>query len=239
MNDTTQQGLLHPLSLTAQEIAKIMTELGFEAAEGPEIVSEWDNFDSVNVPKDHPARDMQDTFFIKGHPGHVLRTHTSAHQVAYLKKHKDRLHNGPLKMFSIGKVFRQEATDATHEVAFYQCEGFMVGKGIHMGHLRGALGHFIQKFLRTDNAEMRFRPGYFPFVEPGAEVDLKFKGKWQEVLGAGMIHPQVLRNADIDPTIYTGFAWGAGLDRLAMVRHNIDDVRLFYQGDLRLHHNLK
>lgn len=236
--DTSGKGRLHPLSIVADELARSFIEIGFEHASGHEIESEENNFDLLNIPKDHPARDAHDTFFIKDMPGYVMRTHISSHQVPYLRENKHRLEKGPLKMFSIGRVFRYEATDATHEVQFLYMEGVVVGKTIHMGHLKGTLEHFLKTFLKDNEIEMRLRPGYFPFVEPGVEVDLMFKGNWMEVLGAGMIHPVVLHNAGIDPAEYSGFAFGTGVDRLMMRRLGITDVRYAYQGDLRLHYSI-
>lgn len=236
MNDSTK-GRLHPLTLTANEVANTFLKMGFEHAHGHEIESAENNFDLLNIPKDHPARDMHDTFFIENMPDKVMRTHISSHQVPYLKANKDRLKDGPLKMFSIGRVFRYEATDATHDFQFIYMEGLAVGKNIHLGHLKGTLETFIKSTLGEDT-EMRLRPGYFPFVEPGLEVDLKFRGKWMEVLGSGLVHPKVLENAGIDPKEYSGFAFGTGIDRIMMTKHNIPDVRYSYQGDLRLHYQI-
>lgn len=232
------KGKLHPLTRVANDVARIFFDIGYEIAEGHEIETEENNFDLLNIPKDHPARDMHDTFFVKDHAGLVMRTHISSHQVPYLIKNKHRLAEGPLKMFSIGRVFRYEATDATHEVQFVYMEGLAVGKGIHLGHLKGTLEHFLKKLMRDEQLEMRLRPGYFPFVEPGLEVDLKIGGNWQEILGSGMVHPTVLTNAGIDPTEYSGFAFGVGIDRLAMARYAIDDLRVLYGGDLRLHQGI-
>lgn len=232
-----QQGKLHPLTLVAQDFARIMTGMGFEASEGHEIESEENNFDALNVPGDHPARDMHDTFWIKDMPGYVMRTHNTSHQVPWLRENRHRLTEGPIKMFSIGRVFRYEATDATHEVNFVQCDGVMVGLNVHMGHLKGCLENMLGQFMREKNPEMRLRPGYFPFVEPGVEVDMKMGGKWQEILGAGMIHPNVLEHAGIDSSKYSGFAFGMGIDRVLMIRNKLNDIRLSYNGDLRLHYN--
>lgn len=224
-----QKGHLHPLTQIMNDIFVIFREMGFDLAFGPEIETSENNFDALNVPKDHPARDMQDTFWLKDDPDKVLRTQTSAHQVPYMKKH-----GVPVRMISFGKVFRQEATDATHEAHFYQLEGLMVDeKGkVTLAHLKGVLETFIKK-LFGDDVELRLRPGYFPFVEPGVEIDLKFKGEWLEVLGAGMVHPNVIKNAGLDPEKYAGFAFGVGVDRMMMMKHKIADVRLSYQGDLR------
>ncbi len=226
-------GKIHPLAQIIRELSKVFIEMGFEIASGPEMDTAWYNFDALNVPQDHPARDMQDTFWIKGKENTVMRTHTSNVQVRFMEAHKP-----PFKIIVPGKVFRNEATDATHEVQFHQIEGMVVGKGVSVAHLKGTLETFLKKLLGED-IEFRLRPGFFPFVEPGFEVDLKFRGKWLEVLGAGMVHPQVLRNGGIDPQDFSGFAFGMGIDRLAMMKYDIPDVRLFYNGDLRLHYNLK
>lgn len=224
-----QKGHLHPLTQIMNDTMSIFIDMGFELALSSEIATSENNFDALNVPKDHPARDMQDTFWLKDDDEKVLRTHATSHLVPYLKSH-----DLPVRMISFGKVYRQEATDATHEAHFYQIDGLMIDeKGkVTMGHLKGVLENFIKKLL-GDDVEIRLRPGYFPFVEPGVEIDLKFKGEWLEVLGAGMVHPNVLKNAGVDPDKYAGFAFGVGADRLMMMKHNINDVRLSYQGDLR------
>jgi len=232
-----QTGHQHPLTKMIAEINSIFAELGFVFAEGPEVDTEHFNFDLLNVPKEHPARDMQDTFWFKdkdvAEPT-VLRTQTSNVQVRHMQDHKP-----PIRIIAPGKVFRNEATDATHEAQFHQCEGLMVDKGIHMGHLKGTLEYFFERFLGGEVA-VRFRPGFFPFVEPGVEVDMKIlsgdsnlKGKWIEMMGAGMVHPNVLRNCNIDPEEYSGFAFGMGIDRLAVMKYGINDVRDLYTGDLR------
>lgn len=223
----------HPISQITKECVGIFTELGFSVSLGPEIDTEWYNFDALNVPKDHPARDMQDTFFIKNKEGFVMRTHTSNTQIHHMQSNEP-----PFAVIAPGKVFRNEATDATHEAQFHQIEGLRVGKDINMSHLKGTLLEFLKRLYKTD-IEIRLRPAYFPFVEPGVEVDLKFKGKWLEVLGAGMVHPNVLKNAGIDPNIYSGFAFGVGTERLAMMRYDISDIRLFHGGDLRLNFSIK
>lgn len=230
-----EKGRIHPLSLLAEESYKVFSELGFEIAMGPELESEWYNFDALNVAKDHPARDMQDTFWIKGKPEHVLRTHTTSTTIRAAEQagKEGRI---PAAFISIGKVFRNEATDITHEMQFFQIDGIMVGKiedGISVANLKGVLTHFYKKVLGED-VEIEFRPSFFPFVEPGFEVFAKFKGNWLEMMGAGMIHPNVLRNAGFDPSQYQGFAFGGGLDRIAMIKWGVPDVRLLYQGDLRL-----
>ncbi len=221
------KGALHPLSLITEEAVNILAKQGFSVALGPELEDEWHNFDALNVPKDHPARDMQDTFYIKDKPGSVLRTHTSPVQIRYMENHTP-----PFAIVVPGKVFRNEATDSTHEMQFHQLEGLVVGENITVEHLKGTLLSFFKE-LFGDETEIRLRPSFFPFVEPGFEVDVKFNGKWLEVCGAGMVHPNVLVNVGYDPQKFTGFAFGMGIDRLANVKYGISDVRLSYQGDLR------
>jgi phenylalanyl-tRNA synthetase alpha chain len=244
MSDETSQkvvrGHLHPVTQIIREITDSFIVMGFEVADGPEVESEHYNFDALNVPKDHPARDMQDTFWVKGVPQTVLRTHTSPVQVRYMESHKP-----PFKIIVPGKVYRYEATDATHETQFHQVEGLVVGKGISLAHLKHTLDVFF-KSLYGEGVAIRLRPSYFPFVEPGVEIDMsrvKCGGRgcpmckqtgWIEVMGAGMVHPNVLRAGGVDPEQYQGFAFGAGVDRLAMIRYGIDDVRFLYTGDLRL-----
>jgi phenylalanyl-tRNA synthetase alpha chain len=216
--------------------------MGFTFGEGPLLEDEWHNFDALNVPQDHPARDMQDTFFIKDEPGMVLRTHTSNVQIRYME---EQIKNGaqpPYRVIVPGKVFRNEATDMTHEAQFYQMEGLVVGKGVTLAHLKGTLEQFFKELFKGAQVEIRFRPSFFPFVEPGVEVDMRLVGehvpeklrdKWIEMMGAGMVHPQVLKNAGVDPQEYQGFAFGMGLDRLALLRWSIDDVRHMHSADLR------
>lgn len=223
-----QKGTLHPLTLVLNEVVSICTNLGFSVALGPELEDEWHNFDALNVPKDHPARDMQDTFFIKGKPGFVLRTHTSPVQIRFMQTNTP-----PFAIVVPGKVFRNEATDATHEAQFHQVEGLVVGEGITLEHLKGTLLEFFKQ-LFGEGTEIRLRPSFFPFVEPGVEIDAKVGERWIELCGAGMVHPNVFRAAGYNPEQVTGFAFGMGLDRLAMVKFGVPDVRLFYQGDLRL-----
>jgi phenylalanyl-tRNA synthetase alpha chain len=225
-------GKLHPITQIIRHVTQTFVDMGFEVSDGPHLEDEFHNFDALNVPKDHPARDMQDTFFIRGKEGHVMRTHTSNVQIRFMENHQP-----PFKVVAPGMVYRNEATDATHEVQFHQIDGFVVGRGISVAHLKGALEQFIKK-LYGEDVEFRLRPGYFPFVEPGFEVDLKFGDTWLEVLGAGMIHPNVLKSVGIDPKEFSGFAFGVGVDRMAMMKWKIDDVRLLYQGDMRLHNGL-
>jgi len=230
-------GHQHPLTQMISEINSIFAEIGFVFAEGPEVETEYYNFDQLNVPKDHPSRDMQDTFWFKekdvSEPT-VLRTHTSPVQARYMESHQP-----PIRIIVPGKVFRNETTDATHEAQFYQLEGLCVDKDISLGHLKGTLEYFFSKFF-SGKTEVRFRPSFFPFVEPGVEVDMKLlegssklAGKWIEVMGAGMVHPNVLKASGIDPAVYSGFAFGMGIDRLGVMKYGIEDVRDLYTGDLR------
>jgi len=231
-----QQGHKHPLSHIIAEVNSIFSELGFVFAEGPEMEEIKYNFDLLNVPKDHPSRDMQDTFYIEGKPDYVLRTHTSPVQVRYMENNEP-----PIRIIVPGKVFRNEATDATHEAQFYQLEGLMVDKDVSLGHLKGTLGYFFSRFF-GGQTEVRLRPSFFPFVEPGVEVDMrltgddapeKLRGRWIEIMGAGMVHPNVLENAGIDPNVYQGFAFGMGPQRVTMLKHGIEDIRYFWANDLR------
>lgn len=233
----TFNGTLHPLTLITNDLVRIFTELGFEVAQGPEMETEYYNFDALNVPKDHPARDMQDTFWVKNEPGKVMRTHTSPVQVRYMEQMTKENREPPFAIIVPGKVFRNEATDATHEAQFHQVEGLLVGKNISLSDLKGTLLEFFKQFVGPET-DIRLRPSFFPFVEPGVEVDVKMmrngEEKWVEVLGAGMVHPDVLRGAGVDPVEYSGFAFGMGIDRLMMLKYGIPDVRLSYQGDVRL-----
>jgi phenylalanyl-tRNA synthetase alpha chain len=217
------------------EINSIFAEIGFTFAEGPERELIKHNFDDLNVPPDHPSRDMQDTFYLTGNDVVVMRTHTSPVQVRYMLTHTP-----PIRMICPGKVFRNEATDATHEAQFFQLEGLMVDKDVSLAHMKGVLEYFFSRFFGGE-VQVRFRPSFFPFVEPGVEVDMmiapqsgnKLSGKWIEVMGAGMVHPNVLRASGIDASVYQGFAFGMGIDRLGVLRYGIDDIRLMYNGDLR------
>lgn len=232
-----QKGHRHPISHMITEINSIFAEIGFVFAEGPEAETEYYNFDRLNVPKDHPSRDMQDTFWFRSEDVSlptVLRTHTSPVQARYMESHTP-----PVRVIVPGKVFRNEATDATHEAQFYQLEGLYVDSGVHLGHLKGTIEYFFRKFFKGD-VEVRFRPSYFPFVEPGVEVDIRLNsgssrlvGTWIEVMGGGMVHPRVLRESRIDSEIYSGFAFGMGIDRLGVIKYGLDDIRTLYSGDLR------
>lgn len=233
MENKKQKGKEHPLEIVINEAVNIFTNLGFSVVTGPELEDEWHNFDALNFPKDHPARDMQDTFFIKNKSGYVLRTHTSNTQIHFMEKFTKEGKKPPFAIVVPGKVFRNEATDVGHEMQFYQLEGLMIGEDVSVANMKWVLLEFFKKFLGED-IEIRLRPSFFPFVEPGFEVDVKHNGKWMELLGAGMVHPKVLQNCGIDTEKYQGFAFGFGLDRLAMIKFNISDIRFFYQGDLRL-----
>ena len=224
---------MHPLSLIIDECVGIFADLGFEVSSGPEMEDEKHNFDMLNFPADHPARDMQDTFFIKDNPGHVMRTHTSNVQARYMEALAKSGGKPPFAIVVPGKVFRNEATDASHEMQFFQIEGLMVGENISMAHLKGVLLEFFKRFI-GDKADIRLRPSFFPFVEPGAEIDVKVGEKWVEMLGAGMVHPKVLSNVGINPRKYKGFAFGVGIERLAMVKYGVPDIRMFLSGDLRV-----
>ncbi len=221
------KGHLHPATQLIREIVKIFDDLGFAVAGGPELEKEYYNFDALNIPKDHPSRDMQDTFWIKGGERNLLTTQTSAIQIRFMEQNKP-----PFRIIAPGKVYRNEATDATHEVQFYQIEGLLVDKVVTLAELKGTLEHVLKKIF-GDDVIIRFRPSYFPFVEPAVEVDMKWKDKWLEVGGAGMVHPNVLRAVNLDPKEWNGFAFAFGLDRLLMLKYGVDDIRHLYTGDLR------
>ena len=238
-----QRGHIHPISSLIRESNKIFFEMGFSLAEGPLLESERYNFDALNVPKDHPSRDMQDTFFIKDEPGYVLRTHTSPVQVRYMEAQiKERI-KPPYAIVSMGKVFRNEATDMGHEAEFFQIEALAVGEDVTLANLKGTLARFFRELFGGTSVEVRFRPSFFPFTEPSVEVDMRIVGehvteklrdKWMEMGGAGMVHPNVLKNVGVDSEKYQGFAFGFGIDRLAMLKWGIDDIRLMHSADLRL-----
>ena len=237
-----QKGRIHPISSLIREANQIFAKMGFTLAEGPLLESEHYNFDMLNFPKDHPSRDMQDTFFVKDQPGMVLRTHTSNVQGRYMETQMKAGVLPPYRVIVPGKVFRNEATDITHEAEFYQLEGLVVSEDASLAELKGTIERFYKGVFKGADVEVRFRPSFFPFVEPGVEVDArvsgahvpeKLQGKWIEMMGAGMVHPNVLTNAGVDPTKYQGFAFGMGLDRLAMLRWSIDHIRLMHSADLR------
>lgn len=232
-----QFGAKHPLSIVLDEIKEIFIGMGFEIADGPEVETDYYNFETLNIPKDHPARDTQDTFYINENI--LLRTQTSPVQVRVMEQKKP-----PIRIISPGRVYRSDALDATHSPLFHQIEGLVVDKGITFADLKGTLETFIKRLYGEDSV-VRFRPHHFPFTEPSAEVDVQCfnckgegcrlcKGEgWIEILGCGMVHPKVLSNCGIDPEVYSGFALGMGLERVVMRRYNIDDIRLFYENDVR------
>ena len=233
----SNQGLIHPINKVFKEIEEIFSNLGFDFAQGPEIEDDFHNFTALNIPANHPARQMQDTFYLKD-SDKLLRTHTSNVQIRKMLNSKP-----PLKVAALGRVFRRDS-DQTHTPMFHQFEGFVVDKNINMGHLKWTLENFLEEFFEVKNLELRFRPSFFPFTEPSAEVDINYskengrikigKGdKFMEILGCGMIHPNVLKNCNIDPNEYQGFAFGIGIERLAMLKYGITDLRMFFENDVR------
>ena len=223
-NEPENRGTLHPLTQSLKELSAIMESFGFTLWTGPEIEDDWHNFTALNTPEYHPARDMQDTFFLEN--GNVMRTQTSAIQIRAMEKH-----GAPIKIFAIGSTYRKEL-DATHSCMFGQMEGLYVDKNITMSDLIGTLRSMLSKFFERD-IEIRIRPSYFPFTEPSVEFDMKWGDKWLEMGGAGMVHPNVLKNCNIDPNEYQGFAFGFGWDRMAMIKYGLNDLRKFYDGDIR------
>ncbi len=220
---------LHPITRTSERIAEIFARMGYELADGPEIEDDWHNFEALNFPPHHPARAMHDTFYFPD--GRLLRTHTSPVQVRYMRERKP-----PFRMIAIGKVYRSDS-DQTHSPMFHQMEGLLIDETSSFADLKGTLKQFVDTFFERDFA-MRFRPSYFPFTEPSAEVDIRWQqpdgsARWLEVLGCGMVHPNVLRNCGIDPERYTGFAFGIGIERFAMLRYGVNDLRAFFENDLR------
>ena len=230
------RGGLHPISRTWARVEEIFRSVGFDVADGPEIETDWHSFTALNNPENHPARSMQDTFYVdlkdeQGLPL-LLRPHTSPMQVRYARMHKP-----PLKVIAPGRTYRVDS-DATHSPMFHQVEGLWIDEDVSFADLKGVFSDFLQRFFESDDLELRFRPSYFPFTEPSAEIDMRFadgplKGRWLELAGSGEVHPQVVRNFGLDPERYIGFAFGCGLERLAMLRYGIDDLRLFFDGDLR------
>lgn len=231
------QGFIHPINKVMHEIEEIFAGYGYEFAEGPEIEDDFHNFSALNIPKNHPARQMQDTFYFTNSEL-LLRTHTSNTQIRKMKNSQP-----PLKMCALGRVFRNES-DQTHTPMFHQFEGFLVDKNVQMGHLKATLENFLEDFFAAKNLELRFRPSFFPFTEPSAEVDINYsiengkikigKGdKFMEILGCGMIHRNVLSNCNIDPEQFQGFAFGIGVERLAMLKYGISDLRMFFENDVR------
>jgi len=224
------RGGVHPIIRTWQRIEAIFRSIGFDIADGPEIETDWHNFTALNQPQNHPARSMHDTFYVEG--GLLLRTHTSPMQVRYATTHKP-----PLKVISPGRTYRVDS-DATHSPMFHQVEGLWLDTNLSFADLKGVYTDFLRRFFETDELQVRFRPSFFPFTEPSAEIDMAFahgphRGEWLEISGAGQVHPNVVRNFGLDPERYLGFAFGSGLERLTMLRYGIDDLRLFYDGDLR------
>ena len=225
------RGSVHPVIRTWQRIEAIWRSIGFEVADGPEIETDWYNFTALNNPENHPARSMQDTFYVdlkdeNGVPLN-LRPHTSDMQVRYARMHKP-----PIKVIAPGRTYRVDS-DATHSPMFHQVEGLWIDEDISFADLKGVYTDFLRRFFEIDDLEVRFRPSFFPFTEPSAEIDMKLKGRWLEISGSGQVHPQVVRNFGLDPEKYIGFAFGSGLERLTMLRYGIEDLRLFFDGDLR------
>ena len=229
-------GGVHPVIRTWMRVEEIFRSIGFDVADGPEIESDWFSFTALNNPPNHPARSMQDTFYVDRNDGQglplPLRPHTSPMQVRYA-----RTHQPPIKVIAPGRTYRVDS-DATHSPMFHQVEGLWVGDDISFTDLKGVYTDFLRRFFETDDLIVRFRPSYFPFTEPSVEVDMAFttgpkKGRWLEISGAGEVHPNVIRNYGLDPERYIGFAFGSGLERLTMLRYGVDDLRLFFEGDLR------
>ena len=227
---TNNLGSKHPVRQTIDQMIEIFTEMGFAVAEGPEIEDGYHNFDALNFPADHPARDMQDTFFVKDERELVLRTHTSPVQIRMMENKKP-----PIRTIMPGRVYRNEAIDATHLAEFHQIEGLYIDKKVTLAELKATMMAFAKK-LYGDNLEFRFRPSFFPFTEPSAELDIKRPGteKWMEVAGCGMVHPNVLKAGGIDPEEYSGYAFGFGIERITMLKTALDDIRLLYENDVRV-----
>ena len=232
------KGKIHPVSQTIDEISSIFSEIGFSVEEGPDVENEYNNFTALNTPDNHPARDMHDTFYLDEKKEKLLRTHTSPVQIRTMLKGKP-----PFKIIAPGRTYRSDS-DQTHSPMFHQVEGLHIDKDINMGHLKGCLNYFIKEFFEVDKIKMRFRPSHFPFTEPSAEVDIGYKIKdgkiiigegnqWLEILGCGMVHPNVLKNVKVDPLKFQGYAFGIGIDRLAMLKYGINDLRSFFDCDYR------
>lgn len=229
-------GGIHPVIRTWQRVEEIFASIGFDLADGPEIETDWHNFTALNNPENHPARSMQDTFYVDLNDDHgkplLLRTHTSPMQVRYA-----RMHEPPIKVIALGRTYRVDS-DATHSPMFHQVEGLWIDEQVSFADLKAVYTDFMRRFFETEDLQVRFRPSYFPFTEPSAEIDMMFgsgslQGRWLEISGAGQVHPKVVRNFGLDPERYIGFAFGTGLDRLTMLRYGVDDLRLFFEGDLR------
>lgn len=234
-------GGLHPVSRTLERIEALFRSIGFVVADGPEIETDWHNFTALNTPENHPARSMHDTFYLEGRDDVLLRTHTSPVQIramqAHVELHEQRETMPELRLIAPGRVYRVDS-DATHSPMFHQVEGLWVGEAVSFADLKGVIADFLRKFFETEDLQVRFRPSFFPFTEPSAEIDVAFmsgalEGRWLEIAGCGMVHPNVLRFGGIDPERYTGFAFGMGPDRLTMLRYGVNDLRLFFEGDLR------
>ena len=232
------RGKIHPVSQTIDEISSIFSEIGFSVEEGPDIENEYNNFTALNTPKNHPARDLHDTFYLDEKKEKLLRTHTSPVQIRTMLKDKP-----PFKIIAPGRTYRSDS-DQTHSPMFHQVEGLHIDKNINMGHLKGCLNYFIKEFFEVDKIKMRFRPSHFPFTEPSAEVDIGYEmkdgkiiigegNKWLEILGCGMVHPNVLKNVKVNPAKFQGYAFGIGIDRLAMLKYGINDLRAFFDCDYR------
>ena len=240
------RGGLHPVTRTLERIEGLFRSIGFEVADGPEIEDDFHNFTALNTPDDHPARSMHDTFYLQDESGEVaegilLRTHTSPIQVRYMQQHVEKykhLETMPeIRVIAPGRVYRVDS-DATHSPMFHQVEGLWIGENVSFADLKGVVADFLRRFFESDDLQVRFRPSFFPFTEPSAEIDVAFmsgalKGRWLEIAGCGMVHPNVLRHVGIDPEKYIGFAFGMGPDRLTMLRYGVNDLRLFFDGDLR------
>ena len=240
------RGALHPVTRSLERIEQLFRSIGFEVADGPEIEGDWHNFTALNTPEKHPARSMHDTFYLFDEQGKVqedvlLRTHTSPVQIRYMQAHVARYqhleHMPEIRVIAPGRVYRVDS-DATHSPMFHQVEGLWIGENVSFADLKGVVADFLRRFFESDDLKVRFRPSFFPFTEPSAEIDVAFmsgalEGRWLEIAGCGMVHPNVLRFGGIDPEKYTGFAFGMGPDRLTMLRYSIPDLRLFFEGDLR------
>jgi len=219
-------GSLHPVTRTLERMESLFHSLGFEVADGPEIETDYYNFTALNQPENHPARSMHDTFYLED-GRNLLRTHTSPIQIRYMESHRP-----PIKIIAPGRVYRVDS-DATHSPMFHQVEGLWIDEHITFADLKGVLADFLKRFFEREDLKVRFRPSFFPFTEPSAEVDMSFGERWLEIGGCGMVHPSVLKNVDIDSETYQGFAFGMGLDRLTMLRYGVNDLRLFFENDLR------
>lgn len=227
-------GGLHPVTLTLERIESLFHSIGYAVAEGPEIESDFYNFTALNIPEDHPARAMHDTFYIDDN--HVLRTHTSPIQIRYMQAHIEKykhLETMPdIRIIAPGRVYRVDS-DATHSPMFHQVEGLWVGERVSFADLKGVIADFLQNYFETDDLKVRFRPSFFPFTEPSAEMDMSWGDRWLEIGGCGMVHPNVLKHVGIDSEKYIGFAFGVGVERLAMLRYGVNDLRLFFESDLQ------